>query len=79
MTLNKDKINLTFSIKLTRQREVKMNESWNETDLDNLPARLAVSPCTLVEKDYEFYLVVAAIIIASASVPNLFIIVQILR
>ena len=56
-----------------------MNESWNETDLDNLPARLAVSPCTLVEKDYEFYLVVTAIIIASASVPNLFIIVQILR
>ena len=56
-----------------------MNQSWNETDLDNLPARLAVSACTLVEKDYEFYLAVTSVIIASAFVPNVFIIVQILR
>ena len=59
------------------------NESWNdtqnETDLELFPGRLTVSPFTLITEDREFYIAVTSIIIASAILPNGYIIVQILR
>ena len=56
-----------------------MNYSGNGTDLDDVDGRLNVTPSTLVRRDRDFYVVVASILIASGVVPNLFIVVQILR
>ncbi len=55
------------------------NQSWNESYLELFPGRLTVSPFTLISEDREFYVAVASIIIASAILPNGYIIVQILR
>jgi hypothetical protein len=55
------------------------NGSWNESDIELFPGRLTVSPFTLITEDQEFYIAVTSIIIASAILPNGYIIVQILR